>query len=138
MDDRDKFETVIDQALASGSDADLAAARLVYADWLDEQNTAADARLAHAQRWMAQIGASPECAPRRNPWPARRSRKVRRDWFWYHPGAAVSATGRRARLPIGLWDILASAHPPPAYFWQSWPARQSAEAALADALHALG
>jgi hypothetical protein len=54
-----KFEAAIDATLAAEDAPALASARQVYADWLEEQNTEDDARLAAAQRWMAETGRRP-------------------------------------------------------------------------------
>jgi uncharacterized protein (TIGR02996 family) len=54
---RGAFEAAIDAALGRGELA--AAERLVYADWLDEQNTPEDTRLAAAQRWMVRHRSAP-------------------------------------------------------------------------------
>jgi uncharacterized protein (TIGR02996 family) len=134
---RDAFERAIDDAIRADDVTTVAAARLVYADWLDEQGDLADARLAVAQRWMA--GASK--------WPEINAASLRRprssDWYRERSGAWQDKA--HALLPAHIHEevIRISAHVEPKTAlgpgsdYVEFDSRRDAEAALADALAAL-
>jgi hypothetical protein len=121
-DGRAKFEAAIDEALASGRGADLAAARRVYADWLDEQNTEADSQLAAAQRWMAERGRGPvrwQSEPR---------------WRWCDASRDMSPKGSDD-IPPEVWSRLRGGDGKFLRVGErDYPTRVEAERALADAL----
>src|SRR5437764_263567 len=130
MGERGKFEAAIEQAIESGDVAALAAARLVYADWLEERNTVANARLAVAQRWMVEH--------KRRPQRSSQTTYERFRWFraemrlsWYYPDAS---------LEVDLFTRMVEAHPEErsatAPRWLSYRTRRAAEEALAEALAA--
>jgi uncharacterized protein (TIGR02996 family) len=151
MGDRDPFEAAIDDAIAVGDAAWLAAARLVYADWLDEQGEPDATRLAEAQRWMAAEGKSPW--PNRSPDPSPEYHGpllVEGPWGWVRPDAPAEAEWRVTaanRLPAGLWFLLSGSgayeqpvRPDAASFWPLYApflTRRDAERALAEALAGL-
>lgn len=57
MTDQTAFEAAIGQAVETSHDP--AGPRLVFADWLDEQNTPEDSLMARYQRWAASHGKRP-------------------------------------------------------------------------------
>jgi uncharacterized protein (TIGR02996 family) len=128
VDDRKAFENAIDAALARGEGA--GPQRLVYADWLDEQNTPEDAQLAMAQRWMAGRGAHPNHVPsvhfgHRWSWDWWRGRR------WPHADDPTAAD-----IPEPVFDALPKGRSAegPGRRYLEFPTRQEAEQALSDAL----
>jgi hypothetical protein len=127
---RSAFESVIDEALAAGRDA--VPERQVYADWLEEQNTEPDARLAAAQRWLAASGKT-----------ARRSANVTQlpghagpVWEWWAP-PCVEPDDRAAIPEAVLRAKPCSPHTVAHVRFREYPDRRAAEQALAEGLAAV-
>jgi uncharacterized protein (TIGR02996 family) len=76
---RDEWETLLDEAPGD------AATRLVYADWLDEQELPVEAAF---QRWLGRAGRYPS--------------RCSDGWHWF----AVAHVSRHAELPRELHDIM--------------------------------
>jgi hypothetical protein len=98
---------------------------MVYADWLDEQNTPDDARLAAAQRWMAGRG--------RRPWdhgdePANSPAR----WTWGSEEHGATPEPEYRLVPWRVFDGMAG-HVND-FSWRGYPTRQEAERSLAEAL----
>jgi uncharacterized protein (TIGR02996 family) len=122
VDDRKAFENAIDDALERGELA--TAQRLVYADWLDEQNTPEDARLAMAQRWMA--------------WRWKRPHHYQdsssEGWRWYNPDA-ILVFATFARLDHEIYALVSQVLGQSRFYsFHSLLTRPDAERVLADAL----
>jgi hypothetical protein len=123
MNRRDGFERAIDAALAAGDPDLLAAARLAYAFWLEGRRAGDDARLARAQRWMAEGGRCPGRAP-----PSPR-------WLWRRESRPADPDP--AALPGPVFDALGAVLlEPGGQAAREYPTRRLAEWDLALALAA--
>jgi uncharacterized protein (TIGR02996 family) len=108
------------QALLDASPAD-ATARLVYADWLDEQGLSPEAEV---QRWLARQGKYPY------DW-SKNEGYSPHDFDWYKEGGdARWDVPAYCTLPLSLWLLLGKGD---SGNWASYRSRAGAEADLVTA-----